>query len=247
MTIESEHQLDRLKEIGSVVRSALDAMSREVRPGITTAELDAIGARVLERAGARSAPAVEYGFPASICISVNDEVVHGLPGDREIARGDLVKLDVTAEKGGYLADAAITVPVPPVDPEHLRLAACAEHAFRRAMGVARAGQAIRRIGRAVEQEVRRSGFSVIKELSGHGIGRAIHEPPSVPNYHARHLRQKLHPGLVITVEPTVSMGSGKIVEDRDGWTIRTADGAMASHHEHTLVITRGAPILLTAA
>ncbi|MEM9597238.1 MAG: type I methionyl aminopeptidase [Acidobacteriota bacterium] len=247
MTIESEHQLDRLKEIGSVVRSALDAMSREVRPGITTAELDAIGARILERAGARSAPAVEYGFPASICISVNDQVVHGLPGDRKVARGDLVKLDVTAEKGGYLADAAITVSVPPVDPEHLRLAACAERAFRRAMGVARAGQAIRRIGRAVEQEVRRSGFSVIKELSGHGIGRAIHEPPSVPNYHARHLRQKLHPGLVITVEPTVSMGSGKIVEDRDGWTIRTADGAMASHHEHTLVITRGAPILLTAA
>ncbi|HEX7243789.1 MAG TPA: type I methionyl aminopeptidase [Longimicrobiaceae bacterium] len=247
MSIDSDRELEAMKRVGRVVRLALDAMEREVRPGITTVELDAVGARVLAEHGARSAPKMVYNFPGSICISVNDEAVHGIPGKRAVAAGDLVKLDVTAELDGYMADAAVTVPVPPVSEAAARLAACARAAFERAMDVARAGVRVNEIGRAVEGEVRRSGFSVIRELSGHGIGRTIHEEPSVPNYFDWRIRDRLKEGLVITVEPIIAQRSGSFVEDPDGWTVRTADGGLSAHHEHTMVITRGRPLLLTAA
>jgi len=247
MSIESYEQLVALREVGHICHLALRAMANFVRPGVTTRQIADAGATVMRENGARSAPAMVYGFPGEICISVNDQAVHGIPSEREIRPGDLVKLDVTFEKNGYMADAAITVPVEPVSEEARRLARCAERAFQQAMRVAKAKRRVNEIGRAVEQEVRRSGFSVIRALSGHGIGRTIHEPPSVPNYADLSSRDRLTPGLVITVEPIIAMGAGRSITAADGWTERTVDGSLAAHFEHTIVITKNAPILLTAA
>jgi methionyl aminopeptidase len=247
LSIQDEHELASLKASGRIVRMVLDAMKAEVRPGVTTRDLDEIGTRVIQENGARSAPAMVYQFPGSSCISLNDEAVHGVPGDRRLEEGDLVKLDVTVEKDGYMADAAITVPVGRVSPQAERLMGCAERAFHQAMLVARAGFRVFEIGKMVEREVRKSGFAVIRELGGHGIGRTIHELPHVPNYPDPHARQIMNEGLVITVEPIISAGSGQVFTDKDGWTVRTGDRSLSAHFEHTLVVTSGVPILLTAS
>jgi methionyl aminopeptidase len=247
MSIESYDQLVALKNVGRICRLALAAMTRFVRPGLTTLEIADVGAKVMRENGARSAPAMVYGFPGEICISVNDEAVHGIPGSREIQPGDLVKLDVTFEKNGFMADAAVTVPVEPATEEARRLVRCAERSFQQAMRVAKPQTRVSEMGRAVEREVRRSGFSVIRALGGHGIGRTIHEPPSVPNYADFAARDRLTAGLVIAVEPIIAMGAGRCATAEDGWTERTLDGSLAAHFEHTIVITERAPILLTAA
>jgi methionyl aminopeptidase len=247
MSIEFPEELLALQNVGRICHLALHQMRQHVRPGITTAALADIGAKVMRDNGARSAPKMVYNFPAEILVSVNDEAVHGIPGSRRVQTGDLVKLDVTFEKDGFMGDAAITVPVEPVSEESLRLVRCAERAFQRAMRVARAGNRVNEIGREVEREVRRSGFSVIRQLGGHGIGRTIHEAPSVPNYEDRTARQRLTKGLVITVEPIIAAGAGQTETAEDGWTERTVDGSFSAHFEHTLVVTDHAPILLTAA
>jgi methionyl aminopeptidase len=247
MSIDGPHELEGMRAAGAVVRLMLEAMKAEVRPGITTAELDDVGATVMKKHGAQSAPAMVYGFPGVNCISVNDEAVHGIPGPRALQQGDLVKLDVTIEKDGFMADAALTVPVGEVSEERQNLIACAERAFANAMLVARAGFRVWEIGQAVESEVRRSGFSVIRELAGHGIGRTIHEAPRVPNYADARDNQVLTEGLVITVEPIITAGSGKVFVAPDKWTMITADHRASAHYEHTIVITKGAPMLLTAA
>ena len=246
MSINGPEELEGLRAAGAVVRRMLEAMKAELRAGLTTAELDEVGAGVMRQHGAQSAPALVYQFPGANCISVNDEAVHGIPGSRKIREGDLVKLDVTVEKDGFMADAAETVAVGEVSEESRRLIACAERAFAKAMLVARAGFRVSESGRVVEREVRRSGFSVIRDLGGHGIGRTIHEEPRIPNYAAPGASQILTDGLVITVEPIIAAGSGRAVVAGDGWTVRTADGKRSAHYEHTLVITKGEPMLLTA-
>jgi methionyl aminopeptidase len=247
MSINGPEELAGMRAAGAVVCLMLEAMRGEVRPGISTAELDEVGAGVMRQHGARSAPALVYGFPGVNCISLNDEAVHGIPGKRVLEPGDLVKLDVTVEKDGFMADAAVTVPVGEVTEERQRLVACAERAFAKAMLVARAGFRVSEIGRVIEREVRRDGFSVIRDLGGHGIGRTIHEPPRVPNYADPQANQVLTEGLVITVEPIIAAGSGRSFVADDQWTIVTADHRPSAHHEHTLMITKGAPMLLTAA
>jgi methionyl aminopeptidase len=246
MSIQGPEELEGMRAAGAVVRAMLEAMRRAVRPGITTLQLDEIGAGVMRQYGAQSAPSLEYKFPGTNCISVNEEAVHGIPGARALQPGDLVKLDVTVEKDGFMADAAVTVPVGEVTEERQRLITSAERAFQKAMLVARAGFRVSEIGRVVEREVRRSGFSVIRDLGGHGIGRTIHEEPRVPNYPDPKANQILSEGLVITVEPIISAGSGKAHVASDGWTVVTEDRRPAAHYEHTLVITKGQPILLTA-
>jgi methionyl aminopeptidase len=245
MSIRSQAELKKLEIIGKIVRMTLDEMSAAVRPGVTTGELDAVGAAVLERNGAESSPPKVYGFPGTACISVNDEAIHGIPGRRRIEEGDLVKLDVTAEKDGFVADAAVTVRVGKISATAEALARCAESAFRQALKVAQVGNRVYEIGRAVEREVLRCGFNVIKELCGHGVGRTIHEEPRVPNYFDRSFRAKLTDGLVITIEPIIAAGSGRAQLAADKWTIRTADRSLTAHYEHTLVITKGGPVLLT--
>lgn len=247
MSINSPDELDKLRACGRIVAKALRAMAVAVRPGVTTAELSAIASKILDENGAQSSPPLVYKFPGDVCISINDEVVHGVPGPRVVQPGDLVKLDLTAVKDGYHTDSAVTVQVPPAQEQSRALAHCAERAFRQALHAARAGNRTRDIGRAVEREVRRRGFHVIPELGGHGVGRTIHEEPSVPNFAAPGARDVLTEGLVITIEPIISVGTGRITHDADGWTVRTADRSLSAHYEHTVVITKHDPILLTAA
>ncbi len=247
MTVESERDLTGLKRVGKVVRLALEEMRNAVEPGMTTSELDLIGAKVFERHGARSAPQIVYGFPGVNLISVNDEAVHGVPGARVIEPGDLVKIDVTAELDGYIADSAATVIVPPAAREGEEIKGCAEFAFERAASVARAGRPINKIGRAIETAAKRRGFSVMPELSSHGVGRSIHEHPTIPNYFDGRHNAPLTEGFVIAIEPIIASGSPWTVVGSDGWTTSTDDGSLSAHHEHTIVITKGKPIILTAA
>ena len=247
MSIESPADFDGLVRVGRVVALTLKAMADYVRPGVSTAEVDRVGARVLRRHGARSAPQMFYGFPGVNLISVNDEVVHGVPGERVLRPGDLVSLDVTAELDGYIADAATTVPLAPNSRKATRLCRCARRAFEKAAAVARAGTPIQYIGRAVEREVRQRGFAVLGELAGHGTGRRIHEDPVVSNLYHPSDTQPLTDGLVLTIEPLIAEQSERVFTDDDGWTLRTAGGDLSAHYEHTLVITKERPILLTAA
>ncbi len=245
VSIETEEELAALQATGRVVAEALRAMRRAVRPGVTTAELDAVGAKVLRRAGARSGPQLDYGFPGVSCISVNDEAVHGIPGRRRLRDGDLVKLDVTAELDGFYADACISVPVGHPRAVATRLAGTARRALDNAMRAAYAGAPLNAIGAAVEETVLARGHAVCTDLMGHGIGRRIHEPPHVPNHYVAKLSDTLTEGLVLTIEPIISAGSGAVREAGDGWTVRTADGALSAHFEHTVVITRAKPLVLT--
>jgi len=247
MSITDPKELVGLRAAGAVVRRMLNAMREAVRVGITTAELDGVGAKVMREHGAQSAPQLVYKFPGVNCISVNDEAVHGIPGNRALVDGDVVKLDVTIEKDGFMADAAESIAVGAVVGPVQALIECAERAFTKSMLVARAGFRVSEIGRVVEREVRRCGFSVIRDLGGHGIGRTIHEAPRVPNYPDPDAREILTEGLVITIEPIIAAGSGRSFLADDGWTVRTADRQPSAHYEHTLVITKGEPILLTAA
>lgn len=247
MSITDPKELASLRAAGVVVRRMLNAMRAAVRVGITTAELDEVGAKVMREHGAQSAPQLVYKFPGVNCISVNDEAVHGIPGNRAIRDGDVVKVDVTIEKDGFMADAAESIAVGKVAGPVQQLIECAERAFTKSMLVARAGFRVSEIGRVIEREVRRSGFSVIRDLGGHGIGRTIHEAPRVPNYADPDAREILTEGLVITIEPIIAAGSGRSFLADDGWTVRTADRRPSAHYEHTLVITKGEPILLTAA
>jgi methionyl aminopeptidase len=244
VSIDDPDELAALRAAGRVVAETLGEMARRVRPGVTTAELDEVAAQVFARHGARSGPMLDYDFPGTTCISLDDECVHGIPGKRRLREGQLVKLDVTAELDGFYADACRTVPVGRVKPREQRLAGAAQSALRRGLAAASAGNNVGAIGAAVQAEVEHRGFSVCAELTGHGIGRRIHEEPDVPNIAWD--GPQLTNGLVITVEPIIAAGAGEIYVDDDGWTIRTEDGSPSAHFEHTIVITETAPILVTA-
>jgi methionyl aminopeptidase len=245
VSIETADELEALKAAGRAVVAAIRAMRASVRPGISTGELDAIGARVFRTFGARSGPQLDFGFPGINCISVNDEAVHGIPGKRKLREGDLVKLDVTAELDGFYADACVSVPVGRPSQLATSLVGSAQRALSRAMDVAQAGTPLNSIGAAVERSVTADGYSVCSELIGHGIGRSLHEPPNVPNHYVAALSQPLTEGLVLTIEPVVSAGTGAVRMTRDGWTVKTADAALSAHIEHTIVITNGRPLVLT--
>jgi methionyl aminopeptidase len=244
VSIDSPAELAALRAAGRVVAETIRELARRVRPGVTTRDLDEVAARVFAAHGARSGPRLDYDFPGTVCLSVDDEAVHGIPGPRRLRQGQLVKLDVTAELDGFYADACRTVAVGKARPREQRLVAAAQSALRRGLEAASAGANVGAIGAAVEAEVTKRGFSVCAELTGHGIGRRIHEEPDVPN--VAWDGPRLTDGLVITVEPIIAAGAGDVYVDDDGWTVRTEDGSPSAHAEHTIVITEGAPILLTA-
>ena len=246
MSIESPADLRGITRAGQVVAETLRAMERATTVGVTTAEIDGIGAAVLRTHGAHSAPQRVYGCPTATLISVNDEIVHGLPGRRMLSAGDVVKLDVTAEVEGYVADAAVTVLLEGCAEQSRKLRDCAVAAFHAGAEAARAGRRVSEIGRGVEREVTSRGFHVLRDLSGHGVGRTIHEEPTVRNYFDPFQRDVLTDGLVLTIEPLISERRTGIIEDADGWTLRTRDGCVAAHYEHTIIITQGAPIIVTA-
>jgi methionyl aminopeptidase len=247
MTIQSKSDLASMRAVGRLVALALREMRDAVVPGMTTEQLDDVGAKFLRRHGARSAPQLTYNFPGFNCISVNDQVVHGVPGRRVLRAGDVVKIDVTAELDGYIADSAITVVIPPVTTRAHNLTECARAAFKKAMKVAAADVRVAELGRAVETEVERWGHSVVRDMCGHGVGRGLHEEPSVPNFFSPFTRGRLEEGLVIALEPIISESKTALIEDEDGWTIRTATGCLAAHYEHTIVIQGGRAEILTAA
>jgi methionyl aminopeptidase len=246
MSIESVEDLLGLQRAGAVTRKTIEAMKAAVRPGITTSELDQIGAKVMRQSGGRSAPKLVYRFPGENCISVNEEIVHGVPGRRSLRPGDLVKLDVTVELDGYIADACETVAVPPVKSQQQRLMDCARNSFMAGLAIVRPGVRAYEIGEAIQKEVTRAGFSVVRELMGHGIGRTIHEAPTIPNYRDLRSSQVLTKGLVFTIEPLIAAGSGRMVTMRDGWTIRTRDRSLSAHYEHTVFVGDHGAELLTA-
>jgi methionyl aminopeptidase len=245
MSADTPEDLAGLRAAGRVVAQTLRQLRKLVRPGITTAELDAAAAHVFAAHGAQSGPRLDYDFPGAICISVGDEAVHGIPGPRRLREGELVKLDVTAELNGFYADACRTVAVGRTKPSALKLIGAAESGLRRGMAAATSGAPLNDIGVAVQGEVERRGFAVCGALTGHGIGRKIHEEPTVFNVGLPGPSPRLTEGLVITIEPIIAAGDGEVVEDGE-WVVRTGDGSLSAHAEHTIVITNGAPLVLTA-
>ena len=246
MSINNEQDVEGLKRIGAIVAAARDAMGAHVAPGVTTAELDAIGKEILGRHGARSAPQLAYGFPGVTCISVNDRIAHGIPSRECVLReGDLVNIDVSAELDGYWADTGASFPVGTVSTRANELLRATRLALEDGMSQARAGAPLRNIGRAVERRAKQCGFQVVRNLCGHGVGRNIHEEPSVPNTFHREDRTVLRAGLVITIEPFLTMGATMAVEDADGWTLRSCDGSLGAQFEHTMIVTGRGPIVVT--
>ena len=235
-----------MRAVGRLVGEALREMRAAVAPGMTTEQLDQVGEKFMRRRGARSAPQLTYDFPGFNCISVNDEIVHGIPGPRVLEPGDVVKIDVTAELDGYIADSAVTVIIPPVSSNAHNLAQSARAAFKRAANVAAARVRVAELGREVEAEIERWGHAVVHEMCGHGVGRALHENPSVPNFFSPFTPGRLADGMVIALEPIISESATPVVEDADGWTIRTANGCLAAHHEHTVLIREKGVEILTA-
>lgn len=246
MTIRNDAERAGMAAVGRLVGEALRAMTAAVAPGVTTADLDDVGASFLRAQGAESAPQAIYNFPGFCCISVNDQVVHGVPGPRRLVEGDLVKLDVTARLDGYIADAAVTVPVGRVAASHKALCEAARAAFNRAIGHVRPGTKVSDVGRVIDAEVRGRGFAVVREVAGHGVGRTIHEPPDVLNYFNPHQRDRFEDGQVVAIEPIITMSQTRLVEDPDGWTLRTKNGVFAAHYEHTVLVTGSGATLLTA-
>ncbi len=246
MTIETEDDVTALKRIGRIVSSVLQEMLDAAEPGMTTRELDALGERLLTRHGARSAPRLTYDFPGATCISVNEEAAHGIPGDRVIQAGDVLNVDVSAELDGYFADTGGTKVVPPTNPLKTRLCHATRTALEQAMKQARAGQPINGIGAAIERTAKSYRFKVIENLASHGVGRALHEAPeNISGYHDPADRRLLTEGMVITIEPFLSTRSRVVTETGDGWTLSGVPGNLSAQYEHTMIITRGEPIVVT--
>lgn len=246
MTIDSQIDVDALRRVGSIVATVLHEMLDSIEPGMSTAELDGIGKRLLDQHGARSAPQAMYDFPGATCISVNEEAAHGIPGPRIIERGDVVNVDVSAELDGYFADTGGTRVVPPSTPQKNLLCHATQLALGEAIKQARAGNGLNQIGRAVQRVARAYRFRIIRNLAGHGVGRSLHEDPEaiVSYFEPKDLRV-LREGMVIAVEPFLSTKSTHVEEAPDGWTLVAEQGSLSAQYEHTLIVTRGDPIVLT--
>jgi methionyl aminopeptidase len=246
MSIGSKKDILGLQRVGQVVVEAVHEMKAAIKPGITTHELDAIGRRVLQRHGARPAPELFFGYPGATCISINEEVAHAIPGGRRIRSGDLVNIDVSAELDDYVADTGASIPVGQVAPVVQPLCDATVEALHAALQVARAGRPMAGVREAFERVAQRRGFTIIKNLSGHGVGRHLHEEPRyVPDFTRRKDRRRFHKGMVLTLEPFLSTGAHLATTGQDGWTLLTAKGHYTAQYEHTIIITESRPIVVT--
>ncbi|KUP43576.1 type I methionyl aminopeptidase [Bacillus amyloliquefaciens] len=248
MIVTNDQELEGLKKIGRIVALAREEMKKKAEPGMSTKDLDLIGKAVLDEHGAASAPEKEYDFPGVTCISVNDEVAHGIPSASKILKaGDLVNIDISAEFGGFYSDTGISFVLGDGDERLQKLCNCAASAFQKGLDQAKAGKRQNQIGRAVYHEARSNGFTVIKTLTGHGIGRNLHEAPNhIMNYYDPFDNALFKNGTVIALEPFISTKAETIVEAGDGWTFKTPDKSLVAQVEHTIVITKDKPIILTA-
>lgn len=247
MTIDNDDDLKHLKAIGRIVFETMLLMKKSLKPGISTAGLDRIGEKNLARYGARSAPILMYDFPGHTCISINDEAAHGIPSGRKVEPGDVVNIDVSAELNGYFGDTGATFTVPPVDPRIEYLCQVTRKSLNAAMAAARAGAKVNQIGQAIEKTASNAGFTTIRDLGSHGIGRSLHEEPHfIQNFYDKSDTRTLSEGQVITIEPFLSTSADSTVTAEDGWALLTGHGNRSAQYEHTMVITRGKPLVLTA-
>ena len=246
MTIDGSDQLEKLKEICGICRDVLRAMGEKVKPGVTPKELDDFAGAMLAARGAQSAPILAYDFPGHTCISVGDAVAHGIPDDTPLLEGQLVNIDVSAEKDGFFGDTGASFAVGKVSPDLQKLLDVTKTAQRKAMFAARAGQPINAVAKTIEKEAKKHGYRIIEGLNGHGVGAWIHEEPTVSNIYYPSDRARLVEGQVLTIEPFLATKSTQYYEDDDGWTLRLAQGGHGCQFEHTFVVTKGVPIILTA-
>lgn len=245
MFTRNREEIEKIRVSAQLVAMTLREMGRHVRPGITTAELDRIAESFIRDHGARPAFKGYRGFPASICPSVNEEVVHGIPGPRELREGDIIGIDVGVEKNGYYGDAALSFPVGEVSAEARRLLDVTRESLMQGIAQARAGNRVGDISNAVQTYVEAQGYSVVKALVGHGIGREMHEEPAVPNFGPAGRGPRLMTGLVLAIEPMVNTGGYEVVTRSDGWTVATKDGGLSAHFEHTVAVGPDGPEILS--
>ena len=245
ITLKSAHEIELMRRAGKITAAARALARDMVKPGVTTAQIDKAVFQFIKDQGATSSFLHYNGYPASVCVSVNDEIIHGIPGKRVLQEGDIVSVDVGAFIGGFHGDCAGTYPCGQVSDEALRLIRVTQQSFFEGIKFAREGCRLSDISAAVQAYVEANGFSVVREYVGHGIGRRMHEPPEVPNYGKPGHGPRLLRGMTIAVEPMVNAGSAAIAQMPDGWTVKTADGKNAAHYENTILITAGEPELLT--
>ncbi|MGI6192556.1 MAG: type I methionyl aminopeptidase [Christensenellales bacterium] len=245
MTLKSPQEIAIMRQAGAITRGALAAAKDAVRPGVTTLAIDRIVEDYIRAAGAVPSFKGYGGFPGSACVSVNDEVVHGIPGDRVLKEGDIVSIDVGAIYKGFHGDAARTYPVGRISADAQRLIDVTRQCFYEGIRYAKVGYRLGDIGAAIQSYAEAAGFSVVRELIGHGVGRNLHEPPDVPNYGVPGRGLRLQQGMTLAVEPMINAGTRKVRTLEDGWTVVTADGAYSAHYENSIAITDGEPLILT--
>jgi methionyl aminopeptidase len=243
----SAAELERMRDAGRLVGEVLTELAAHVKPGVTTADLDALAEKRIAQAGATPAFKGYHGYPATICASINEEVIHGIPsGRRVLNEGDIISIDVGASLGGYFGDSAVTLPVGPVSENAATLLRVTEEALLKAIERVRVGGRISDIGHAVQHHVEAYGFSVVREFVGHGIGQRMHEEPQIPNYGDPGRGPRLAEGMVLAIEPMVNAGKPAVKVLADGWTAVTRDSSLSAHFEHTVAVTADGPWILTA-
>ncbi len=246
MIVKTDEDVKHLKHVGQIVADCVHYMGRSIRPGMTTKELDRLGEEFLKEHGAKSAPSIMYNFPGTTCISINEEAAHGVPGKRIIQPGDIVNIDVSAEKNGYFGDTGYTFLVEPIHPKKQHLIDSTQKALVEAMKVAKAGNKLNLIGKAIEQTAKKAGYKTLRDLASHGIGRKLHEyPECIPNYFDKKDKRTLEEGMVITIEPFLSTNSQYTEAAADGWTLVSGKGNSSAQFEHTMIITKDKPIITT--
>ena len=245
--VKTAEELDAMRASGRLAAQVLASVARSVRPGITTRELDEMADRLIRASGAKSAFYGYRGYPGHICVSVNDEVVHGIPGSRAIQLGDIVSVDVGVEYRGFVGDTATTVMVGVTDPEVIRLVTVGQKSLNAAIEFARAGRRLSDISHAIEQMALAAGFSVVRDFVGHGVGRRMHEDPQIPNFGPPGQGPKLRPGMTLAIEPMINQGGSDVEVLGDGWTVVTRDRRPSVHFEHSIAVRDGEALVLTCA
>ena len=242
---KSPREIEQMRRANALVAEVLAELAGMVKPGVTTAELDAAAERLVRAAGAEPAFKGYRGYPATLCASVNDEVVHGIPGDRALSEGDIISLDMGVKIDGFYGDSAVTVPVGTVTDEVKRLLSVTQESLQKGIAQVRLGGRVSDIGHAIQEHVEAAGFSVVREFVGHGIGAQLHEEPQIANYGEPGRGPRLAEGMVLAIEPMVNMGKPAVKVLRDGWTAVTRDGSLSAHFEHTVAVTKDGPLVLT--
>lgn len=245
ITIKSKREISLMRDSGRVAASVLEELKRVIEPGVTTAELDKVAEKMIRRAGGEPAFLGYQGFPASICASINSEVVHGIPGLRRLKEGDIISIDLGVVLKGYYSDTAITFGVGRISPQAVRLLDVTRESLEKGIAAMSAGGHLSDISHAVQKHVESNGFSVVYSYAGHGIGTAMHEEPQVPNLGPPGHGPKLQRGMALAIEPMVNLGAAEVEVDDDGWTVRTKDGSLSAHFEHSVALGEDGPEILT--